>query len=170
MERVEFSGSFFTVPAKPPEKRDDKKTSRKSRHARLFNDLLETHTEEEKQAEAVKVRRRSLDLDKEIGKALDAVHSRGDKLKKNPTLDTIAEYKDAVRQFLQIAVSSAFEAREETSPPRREGEEERRFIQIRVINEKLEKLTAQVLSSQKNELEILRRVDEIHGLLIDLRY
>ena len=163
---IDFQGSFFSVPSKPP---DDKKSSRKSRPPRLFGELLEEHTEEEKQAQRVKTPRHSRDMDTEIGKALDAVHSRGDKLKKNATLDTIAEYKEAVRQFLQIVVSSGFEAQED-APLRRRSGEEQRHIQIRVINEKLERLAAQVMNSQKNELEILRRVDEIYGLLVDLRH
>ena len=168
MERIDFQGGFFTVPAKPP---DEKKTSRRSRSAPLFGELLEARAEEEKQAERVTPRREGRDLDAEIGKALDAVHSLGGKLKKNTTLDAIAEYKDAVRQFLQIVVSSGFEAQEAPPLRRRNGNEPRqRHIHIHVINEKLERLAAQVMSSQKDELEILRRVDEIYGLLVDLRH
>ena len=38
------------------------------------------------------------------------------------------------------------------------------------VDEKLEKLGAYVLQNQKDRLEILRKVDELHGLLIDLRH
>lgn len=167
MDRIDFQGSFFSVPAKPSEEKKSSRKSRTSRPPQLFGELLETHAEEEQKAQTEKTRAAGGDLDTEIGRALDAVHSSGDKLKRNATLDTIAEYKEAVRQFLRIVVSSGFEARE--VPLRRPGGEERRDIQIRVINEKLETLAAQVMHSQKDSLEILRRVDEIYGLLIDLR-
>ena len=167
MEKVGFQGNFYSVPSKPPE---EKKSSKKSGTPRLFGELLEAREEEEQQqAQRAEPMRQGRDLDTEIGKALDAVHSTGDKLKKNTTLDTIAEYKEAVRKFLRIVVDSGFEAHEDT-PLQRRNKEEQRHIQIRVVNEKLERLAAQVMHSQKNELEILRRVDEIYGLLIDLRH
>jgi len=44
----------------------------------------------------------------------------------------------------------------------------KKFTTVVVVDEKLERLAAEVLSSQRDRLEILRRLDEIHGLLVDL--
>ena len=41
---------------------------------------------------------------------------------------------------------------------------------LHVIDEKLERLGAYVLQNQKDKLEILRKVDELHGLLVDLSH
>jgi len=44
----------------------------------------------------------------------------------------------------------------------------KRFTQIRVIDQKLERLVAELLADQHRQLDILGRVNEINGLLVDL--
>jgi uncharacterized protein YaaR (DUF327 family) len=45
-----------------------------------------------------------------------------------------------------------------------------KYALLQVINDKLDKLGAYVLSNQKDHLEILSKVDELNGLLVDLRH
>jgi len=47
--------------------------------------------------------------------------------------------------------------------------QQKKYVIIRVIDEKLEDLAAHVLKSQGEQLDILDRIDEINGLLIDLQ-
>ena len=42
------------------------------------------------------------------------------------------------------------------------------YFRVSVIDESLEKLAAEILRNQRDNLEILRRVDEINGMLVDL--
>jgi uncharacterized protein YaaR (DUF327 family) len=44
----------------------------------------------------------------------------------------------------------------------------KKFTTVVVIDERLERLAAEVLSAQRDKLDILRRLDEIHGMLVDL--
>jgi uncharacterized protein YaaR (DUF327 family) len=46
--------------------------------------------------------------------------------------------------------------------------EQKQYTLIKVVDTKLEKLASYILSSQKNQIEILRGVDEIYGLLVNL--
>jgi hypothetical protein len=44
----------------------------------------------------------------------------------------------------------------------------KKFALIKVIDEKLERLALGILQTQKDQFDILARVDEINGLLVDL--
>jgi len=44
----------------------------------------------------------------------------------------------------------------------------KRFTSIRVIDQRLERLVADILQDQAEQLEILNRIDEINGLLVNL--
>jgi uncharacterized protein YaaR (DUF327 family) len=39
---------------------------------------------------------------------------------------------------------------------------------IRVIDEKLDRLAAEVLTNQRDKLSLLAKIDEINGMLVDL--
>ena len=165
MERIDFHGSFFSVPNKPPEKKKSSlRETEKSK--KTFSQLLDTRAEEEEKTEFVS----AVDApgETELTEALDAVHVLGDKLKKNQTLETVAEYKNAVRKFLQIVVNTCYEI-EKVEGRMALNKEEQVHTQIRIIDEKLERLAVKIMQSQRDEIEILRRVDEIYGLLVDLR-
>jgi uncharacterized protein YaaR (DUF327 family) len=163
MERIDFHGGFFSVPSKPNE---NKKSRGKAKTAQRFSEFFAPRTEEGEEALCAKLSGRADEA--EIGKALDEVHIRGDKLKKSPSLDTIREYKNAAGHFLRLIVAASYEVEESLHTRPRDCQEQRN-VRILVINEKLERLAAQIMRSQKDELEILRRVDEIYGLLVDLR-
>ncbi|WP_020614350.1 YaaR family protein [Sediminispirochaeta bajacaliforniensis] len=100
---------------------------------------------------------------------LDDVHTLGERLKERPTMDRIKEYRRAVSGFLQYIVHYTFEA--ETIEGARfinPMKKQKRYTLIRVVNEKLERLVSGVLVNQLPQLELLRRVEEINGLLVDL--
>jgi uncharacterized protein YaaR (DUF327 family) len=134
-----------------------------SKTAGTFADMLHPRTEEEAEADRPQS---AEDMETGLAEALDNVHIQGERLKKKPGFETIAEYKKAVRRFLKLISDACYELEEKVSIRR---ETENRKTQIRIIDEKLEKLAAQIMHSQKSEFEILGRVDEIYGLLIDLR-
>ena len=102
----------------------------------------------------------------EATELLDAVHSAGDSLRKDATPENVRAYKAAVRSFVHYVVDRAYDVSEKTSG----GNilKRKKFTTVVVIDEKLERLGAEVLSAQRDKLDILRRIDEIHGLLVDL--
>ncbi len=97
---------------------------------------------------------------------LDEVHQAGDSLKQNPTVDLVQAYKKAVRDFVHHVVDRSFLVEQKTSG--RNILKRNAYYRISVIDESLEKLAAEILRNQRDNLEILRRVDEINGMLVDL--
>ena len=97
---------------------------------------------------------------------LDEVHETGDRLKENPTVDLVQAYKKAVRDFVHYVVERSFSVEQKTSG--RNILKRNAYFRVSVIDASLEKLAAEILRNQRDNLEILRRVDEINGMLIDL--
>ncbi len=97
---------------------------------------------------------------------LDAVHEAGEGLKRDPSGDHIKAYKAAVRNFVHYVVDRAYDVEEKSSG----GNilKRKKFTTVVIIDERLERLAAEVISAQRDKLDILRRLDEIHGLLVDL--
>ncbi|MDR1624912.1 MAG: YaaR family protein [Spirochaetia bacterium] len=166
MERIDFHGSFFSVPAKPSGNKASPKKAAKP--GRGFFDLLGPRAEEtEEDAQVSGAQAAQQDSETGIATALDEVHIHGEKLKKNATLKNVDDYKQAVRRFVKLILAACYKLEVSAQPPFRDGQKV--YTQIRVINVRLEKLASQIMRGQKEELEILRRVDEIYGLLVDLR-
>lgn len=97
---------------------------------------------------------------------LDDVHSAGDALKERTLPENIIAYKNAVRSFVQYVVDRAFTVTESTSG----GNilKRKKFTQVQIIDQKLEQLAAGILSNQRAQLDLLGRIEEINGLLVDL--
>ena len=97
---------------------------------------------------------------------LDGVHSAGDVLKEKQTPDTIVTYKNAVRSFVKYVVDRTYTLTESTSG----GNilKRKKFLQVQVIDQKLEQMAAGILSNQRAQLSLLGKIEEINGLLVDL--
>jgi len=97
---------------------------------------------------------------------LDSVHAAGEDLRRDPNPERIKAYKSAVRNFVHYVVERAYDVVEKSSG----GNilKRKKFTTVVIIDERLERLAADVLSAQRDKLDILRRLDEIHGLLVDL--
>ena len=105
-----------------------------------------------------------------LSSLLDSVSESGEALKERPSPDNIVRYKEAVRNFMKFVVSRAFKKETSAGIKIRRGLEfsQKEYTQIHVIDEKLERLAAGILSNQKDKLAILASVEEINGLLVDL--
>jgi len=101
-----------------------------------------------------------------IQELLDGIFASGDALKKSPTMDTIKEYRQKVKDFVKYVVQNSVRVEETTSGAN--ILKRKRFTLIRVIDERLDALAAQVLSGQKDQLSILAQIDQINGMLVDL--
>jgi uncharacterized protein YaaR (DUF327 family) len=105
-------------------------------------------------------RRRSLE------ELLDEVHSSGGELLETQSLEAIKRYRAAVRSFLDLVLARMLATEQRSSGA---GVTRRkRFTQIRVVDQKLERLVSDLLADQHRQLDILGRVNEIGGLLVDL--
>jgi uncharacterized protein YaaR (DUF327 family) len=113
-------------------------------------------------------------------KLLDDVRSAGDDLRNRPFPPEILRYKKTVREFIHYVVENGLAVDEQTGIPKylRPGyrglrgspdaqERTVRYV-VRVVDRKLEEMAARLLSDQLSQLELLSRLEEINGLLVDL--
>ncbi|MDR1252179.1 MAG: YaaR family protein [Treponema sp.] len=111
---------------------------------------------------------------------MDEVRDAGDALRDRPSPDEIIRYKQAVRNFMYYVVENGFSLERESGIPiflkpgyrgprgTPEAMKSTRYTKIQVIDKKLEDLAAMLLSSQRQQLNLAARLEEIQGLLVDL--
>jgi uncharacterized protein YaaR (DUF327 family) len=170
MAKVDFSdtSAFFNPAAYNQIKVDTKRTkdkdsidkARKSRFSSILDETKIDESQKTENANAV------FSQDHSIKDLLDDVHSSGEKLKNRPFPEEIKQYKQAVRNFLHYIVENGYTIEEQvsgTNPLKR-----KKFTLVQVVDKKLDQLAAGILAGQSNQLEILAKVDEIKGILIDL--
>ncbi|MFQ3620620.1 MAG: DUF327 family protein [Spirochaetales bacterium] len=161
MERIDFPGGFFPVPRKPLEKKETKGLKKAK-----FLSFLDLNGEVQ-EAEGLENTKFDTGVGtKDLEKYLDQVHQLGEELKSEPTLQRVLAYKEAVRSFLRVIIKTCYRVEEKTSS--KGILNRKKYTQIRVINDQLERLAASVMRDQKEQLDILKRVDEIYGALVDL--
>lgn len=156
MERIDPTGK----PVYSPRNKNKKKI--KKNGTMLFSALVEgAESKETFQAESSDfVNYESLE------KMLDDIHAIGERVRENTSYEAISQYRAAVRAFIKHVVSTALKVDEKHSSPN--ILRQKKFTIVKVIDQKLERLATGVLSNQQNTLDILGKIDEINGLLIDL--
>lgn len=108
-----------------------------------------------------------------IEQLLDDVHTAGERLVEKPFISNIKEYREAVGRFMAYIVKNGFSAESETQTKKyiKNGlpfVDEKKWTKVKVVNEKLEKLALYIMQSQKSQLTILKKIEEIEGILVDL--
>jgi uncharacterized protein len=164
MATVEFPDGkhpFFSRVSYPVGKREDRKKTDGVK-ARAFTEIL-GEAEEAGNADDDVGREKT---DAPVEELLDELHGKGEILKAEPTMENVRRYKEAVRTFMDYVVKNIFAIEERMSGTN--ILKRKKFTLLTVIDGKLDRLAAGVLREQKDQLELLRRVDEINGLLVDL--
>jgi uncharacterized protein YaaR (DUF327 family) len=113
-------------------------------------------------------------------KLLEDLRTAGDALRERPFPQEILAYKQAVRNFMRYVVDNSYQVEQQLGIPqylkpnfkgvRGSSEAQRRSLHpmIRVVDRRLEELAAALMKGQLSQLEILSRLEEIKGLLVDL--
>lgn len=97
---------------------------------------------------------------------LRQIDSLSEDLKKAPTPSGIKKYRRLVASFLKEAMSQAYELNEETHWDR--SGNRKSFLTVRKINNALEELTNEVMDREKKQIDLVAKLDEIRGMLLDL--
>lgn len=103
---------------------------------------------------------------KELEDFLARLNAQGAKLAKSLSLRDLSDFKDMVKGFLRSTLGQSRKLQEESFWDFRG----RPKVMARVskIDQSLEELGRQVLSEQAKPLDILAKIDEIRGLIVDL--
>ncbi|MCL2186069.1 MAG: DUF327 family protein [Treponema sp.] len=171
--------SVFLNPSSYSGVKDDKKTkstrrSEKVEFGSFFDDLLG------KTADDLGPLKNLPASEDAVNTLMDSVRSTGDNLLNHPLPQEILAYKQAVRNFLNYVVQNSYDTERgygiqnkfkpsfkgKRSTP--EAEVTLPYVKIKVIDKKLEDLAAMLLAKQVKQMELVSRLEEIKGLLIDL--
>ena len=108
----------------------------------------------------------ALPYEQAINKLKELVNSTGEDLRKNQMPEEMKKYKEAVKQFVDYVVKNNYDV--EQSRRRISLTRDRIIYKVKIIDQKLEKLAAEVLLAQHDQIAFLARIDELNGLVVDL--
>lgn len=108
----------------------------------------------------------SPEAEEALEELLDEVNGCGERLHESQSLENIKAFRESVRRFLAYVIKHALAVSEHVSGAN--ILKRKKFTLVEVIDRKLESLAAAVLTGQADQMEILRRIDEIRGLIVDL--
>jgi len=171
--------SLYMNPSAYSQVKDDKKSKgvrkgEKTEFSKLFDSLRS------KTAEQLGPLQDLPASDETVNNLMDEVRDAGDRLKSRPLPEEIMNYKQAVRNFINYVIQNCYSKEYDEGIPNflkpgfrgRRGTpqamEGKGYTKIVVIDKKLEDLAAMLLSSQARQMELVSRLEEIKGLLIDL--
>ncbi len=169
MERLDIVGD--SSPYLNVTKKDEKK-NRKTKGKKVFSNTLSGAEKKEAEGEIRSILHLSAGSEIDVEEALDEIHEVGEQLKENPKLNLVKEYRKAVGIFIRYVIKKGFSLDKHKLrgfkvlklPPGQQPE----LTVIQIVDKKLDELARQIMENQKDQLEILRRIDEIYGILIDI--
>ncbi len=173
---------YAGIQSQSNQKIKDKKSEKISTKRTSFSELLKEKPVEEKvEFDGLPSEIRNLNFEDAIVALKDAVDEAGNDLSTNISDENIAKFKKSVRQFLNFVVKNNYEI---SKRRKRRYHTPLNFFSsynndmnrsvanpeeiVNVVNEKLDGLVKGMLQDQANNLRILKQVNEIKGLIIDL--
>lgn len=97
----------------------------------------------------------------------DKVTMAGDALSQNFSAESFAQFRTAVSQFMKYVVKHNFEIDEHEVYSYR-MKKKKSLVEIRIIDEKLNELTSAILANQSDRILLLKKAEEIQGLIVDM--
>lgn len=101
-----------------------------------------------------------------LTKMVEEIESQGKKLAEHRTVDELRKYKKMVKEFMDEAVQNGLKLEEQRGFNRRGRTKIYKIV--KEVDKKLIDLANDVLNKEKSHLDILSKVGEIQGLLINL--
>ncbi|MBB2481645.1 YaaR family protein [Bacillus sp. APMAM] len=101
-----------------------------------------------------------------LSKLVKDIEEQGQILAKSRTVDDLRKYKKLVKSFMKDAVDNGLKLEEQRGFNRRGRTKVYKIV--KEVDKKLIDLTNAVLEKEKNGLDILGLVGEIHGLLVNI--
>ena len=95
------------------------------------------------------------------------IEDQADRLVDRVDVREYEKYRRLIREFLDEIVSNGYSFSRENAYTSRGGRH-RYIATVETINKKLDELGKEVMSEQSDKIEILGKIDDIRGLLLDL--
>lgn len=105
-------------------------------------------------------------LEQRAYEQLEEIRQQGERLAKRADMQELQKYRNMVSQMLDDVVSGAYSFQKSGRFDARGRH--RMFAIVKKVNSRLDELARQMISEQKENLQLLDAVDDIRGLLVDL--
>lgn len=97
---------------------------------------------------------------------MEEITMQGDRLKKHRDVRDMRHYRELIKDFMNEVVSRSHKFSRENFLDRRGRH--RVYGMIKLVDEKLDKLAAELIKDEQDTLLILGNIDEIRGMLLDI--
>lgn len=102
----------------------------------------------------------------ELNTIYEQIEDYSGKLSKRLFIDDLISYKKLVREFLNISVNNSHVFFKESSLDRRGRH--RIYSLVKKVDEELDELTKDFIDIENKRINILKRLDDINGMLMDI--
>lgn len=145
--------------------------SRVGKTGRANISALQTSRVADKKAikDTFKVKLGALEQEKirtELNSIYSQIETQQEKLSEKLFIDDLIIYKKLVKEFLNVTVNNSHVFFKENSLDRRGRH--RVYSLVKKVDEELDKLTKDFLDIENKRLNILKRLDDIKGMLVDI--
>lgn len=104
--------------------------------------------------------------EQQLEKLVADIVKQGEKLGKKIDIRELREYKNLISEFLEVAVGNSRKFSKHSLLDRRGRHKV--YALIKKVNAEVDQLTQDVMSGEKDNIDILRRIDDIRGLILDM--
>lgn len=101
-----------------------------------------------------------------LDELLKDIESKGKKLIENRTVETLVEYREMIKGFVEEAVEQGYKVEERRGFSR--SGRTRVMRTVKEIDKQLVELTNLILGQEKKQIRLLEKIGQIQGLLVNL--
>lgn len=106
------------------------------------------------------------ELQEKLNGLMKEISEQGDKISKHMDIKDMKRYRTLVKEFMNEVVNRSHEFSRENFLDRRGRH--RVYGIVRLVDENLDELAKELMNDEKDHLNILSKIDEIKGLLLDI--
>lgn len=107
-----------------------------------------------------------LSVKEKLGTLLTKIDEQSNRISRNMDIREVVVYKKLISEFLKESVDSMVKFSKNSFLDRRGRH--RVYAIIKKVDEEIEKLTEDVLKKEKDNIKIIKRLDDIRGLILDI--
>ena len=167
------SSLYFSATALASKNVSQKEQDSKTEKTKSFDNLFtEARQNIELDVSIPEIKGMTIEQAKEF--LIDSVYAEGENLKQKPVEENLKRFRKAVTNFLKFVESQCYDIEEEKGIPIRTGKglmrvtKQKTYTLVKVVDEKLDSLAADILFNQKDQIALAAKVNEISGLLVDI--
>lgn len=106
------------------------------------------------------------ELNERLNFMMQEIIQHGDKLAKHMDIRDMKKYRMLIREFMNEIVTRSHKFSRENFLDKRGRH--RVYGMVKLMDAKLDELAAELIKDEKDHIQILNRIDEIRGMLLDI--